>query len=302
MDNTIVVANTNIYKLPFPFEPVTITRFADGEIRPFVEGDVAGKKVIYIASMYPVPSDIILEWLLTIDAIKRKSAVAITAVVPYMPYIRQSKVHRNGESRSAEVVSRILSSSGVDTIITFDLHNDSAISFFTRLAEDGESRRAVPVVHLSALSLLPPLVTCDAHTIVVSPDEGSALRARSASELLHVPLVVLTKKRSLVAGDTVEELVLHDDVSGKSAIIIDDIISTGTTIAKAAKLLKDHGCTKIIVFAVHAVFAGDAKRLLEETAIDQLIVTDTIPRSVSDLPKGTEIVSIRPLLEQAITG
>lgn len=289
MENTVVIANTNIYSLPFPYIPVTITRFADGEIRPFIEGDIQGKKVIYVASMYPVPSDIILEWVLTIDAVKRKGAASITAVVPYMPYIRQSKVHRVGESRSAEVVSRILSTSGVDTIITFDLHNDSAISFFT-----------VPVVHLSALSILPPLVTCDASTIVVSPDQGSAPRAKRASELLKVPLVVLNKKRSLVAGDTVEELVFHDDVSGKSAIIVDDIISTGTTIAKAVKLLKDNGCTKVTVFAVHAVFAGDAKSLLEQAAIDRMIVTDTIPRTVSDLPKGTEIVSIKSLLEQAL--
>ena len=136
--------------------------------------------------------------------------------------------------------------------------------------------------------------------MVVSPDQGSAPRAKRASELLHLPLVVLNKKRSLVAGDTVEELVLHNDVQGKSAIIVDDIISTGSTIAKAVDLLRKNGCTKIIVFAVHAVFAGNAKQLLEEANIDRMIVTDTIPREKSDLPKGTEIVSIKPLLEQAL--
>ena len=289
MDTTVVIADTNIYNLPFPFLPVTITRFADGEIRPFIEGEVAGKNIIYIASMYPVPSDIILEWLLTIDAMKRKGAQSITAVVPYMPYIRQSKVHRAGESASAEVVSRILSTSGVDKIITFDLHNDSAVSFFT-----------VPVIHLSALSLLPSLVSVDPRTIVVSPDQGSASRAKRASELLHVPLVTMAKQRSLAQGDVVEELKLEGDVSGKTAIIVDDIISTGTTVIKAAKLLKDKGCTKLIVFAIHAVFAGDAKLVLEQTAIDRMIVTDTIPREASDLPKGAEIISVKPLLEQAL--
>jgi ribose-phosphate pyrophosphokinase len=289
MEDTVVIANTNIYSLPFPYVPVTITRFADGEIRPFVEGDVTGKKVVYIASMYPVPSDIILEWVLTIDAMKRKGVTSITAVVPYMPYIRQSKVHREGESRSAEVVSRILSSSGVDKIITFDLHNESAISFF-----------AVPVVHLSALSLLPPLVSCDAKTIVVSPDQGSASRARCAAELLHVPLVVLTKRRSLVAGDTVEEIALHDDVTGKTVIIVDDIISTGSTIIKATNLLKDHGVKQVLVFGVHAVLAGNAKSLLEQSGIDRFIVTDTIAHKKSDYPKGTQIVSVAPLIAGAI--
>jgi ribose-phosphate pyrophosphokinase len=289
MDDTVVIANTNIYSLPFSYVPVTITRFADGEIRPFIERDIAGKKVVYVASMYPVPSDIILEWVLTIDAIKRKKASSITVLVPYMPYVRQSKVHREGESRSAEVVSRILSSSGVDKIITFDLHNESAISFFT-----------IPVVHLSALPLLPPIVSVDSTTIVVSPDQGSASRARCAAELLHVPLIVLTKKRSLVAGDTVEEIALHDDVTGKTAIIVDDIISTGTTIAKAATLLKDNGCSKVIVFAVHAVFAGNAKQVLEQAGIDRLVVTDTIPRDAAHLPKGTEIISVKPLIQQTL--
>lgn len=289
MDNTVVIANTNIYSLPFPYVPVTITRFADGEIRPFIEQEIAGKKAVYVASMYPVPSDIILEWVLAIDAVKRKGITSITAVVPYMPYIRQSKVHREGESRSAEVVSRILSTSGVDKIITFDLHNESAISFFT-----------IPVVHLSALSLLPPLVTHDDETIVVSPDQGSTPRAKIASELLHVPLVTLTKKRSLVAGDTVEEIALHDDVTGKKAIIVDDIISTGSTIVKATRLLKDHGVKQVTVFGVHAVFAGNAKQLLGGSGIDRLIVTDTIVRDTSHVPKGTEIVSIKPLLAQAL--
>ena len=289
MGNTIVIANTNIYKLPFPFLPVTITRFADGEIRPFIECDVVGKKVIYVASMYPVPSDIILEWILTIDAVKRKGAASITAVVPYMPYIRQSKVHREGESRSAEIVSRILSTSGVDKIMTFDLHNESALSFFT-----------VPVVHLSALVSLPSLVSCDAKTIVVSPDQGSAPRAKRASELLHAPFVVLMKKRSLVAGDTVEELDLHDDIAGKTAIIVDDIISTGTTIAKAVTLLKDHGCRKVIVYAVHAILSGNAKETLESTSIDQLIVTDTIVHTTDAYPEKTKVISVAPLLSNAL--
>jgi len=289
--DTIVIANTNVYGIPFPFLPVTITRFADGEIRPFVEHDIQGKNVVYVASMYPVPSDIILEWVLTIDAMKRKGASSITAIIPYMPYVRQSKVHREGESRSAEVVSRILSTSGVDRIMTFDVHNESALSFFT-----------IPVRHISALSLLSPLISCDANTIVVSPDQGSAERAKRAAELLHVPLVVLHKKRSLTAGDVVEELNLQDDVDGKTAIIVDDIISTGSTIAKAVVLLKTHGCKKVIVFAVHAVFAGDAKQILEESSIDRLIVTNSIPRDSQYLPKGTEIVSIEPLLEKALMG
>ena len=270
-------------------EPVELTRFADGEIRPFITGDITDMRVIYVASMYPIPSDVVIEWILTIDAIKRKHPKEILAVIPYMPYIRQSKVHREGESRSAEVVARILSETGVKEIITVDLHNDTALSFFS-----------VPVIHLSAVSLLPAVIPVDGDVIVVSPDQGSAPRAKQAALLLKTQLVVLTKTRSLVNGDTVEHMEIHDDVRGKTAIIVDDIISTGTTIVKATMLLKDNGAKKVVVFGVHAVFAGNAKKNLEDAGIDRMIVTDTIPRNTADLPKGTEIVSVTSLLADAV--
>lgn len=293
-DNTtikvpVIISNSSAYSLPFSYLPVTITRFADGEIRPYVDVNITEKSVFYICSMYEVPSDVVMEWILTIDAIKRKNPKSITAIIPYMPYIRQSKVHRDGESKSAEVVAKILSSSGVDQIITFDFHNESALSFFS-----------ISVTHLSAVLLLPEIFQVDDNTIVVSPDQGSANRARKAAELLHVPLVVLEKTRSYVNGDTVETMQIHDDVSGKRAIIVDDIISTGTTIVRATKLLREHHIARVEVFGVHAVFADHAKQLFDDATIDRIVVTDTIPKDIQDLPKQTEIVSIGTLLEQAI--
>jgi len=290
MKKPVVVANSDVYHLPFPFFPVTITRFADREIRPYIEGDVTGKDVIYIASLYPETSDNVLEWMLTVDALKRKKVASITAVIPYMPYIRQSRVHRKGESLSAEVVAKMLSASGVDRILTFDLHNTSALSFFT-----------VPVTHVSAISLLPSVVHVKAKdTIIVSPDEGSVPRAEYAVDLLHLPLVVLQKQRSLVVGDKMEKISLHDDVAGKTIVMVDDIISTGSTIAKAATLLKNHGAKDIIVFAVHAVFSGNAKEVLETAPIDRLIITDTLPRQLDVLPKKIERVSVAPLIQKAV--
>lgn len=266
-------------------EHIELTRFADGEVRPYIPQNIAGKQIVLQCSLYPDPSKRIFELLLVVDALKRKHPKKITAIIPYLPYIRQSRIHREGESLSAEVIGHMLSTSGIDRIITIDVHNESALSFFS-----------IPVIHISAIPLIASRVQVDIQTIVVSPDEGSEARAKIAAEALHVPLVVMEKERPLEKGDAITRMDIHDDVKGKTAVIVDDIISTGGTIVHAATLLRKAGAKKVIVFAVHAVFAGDAKSLLEDAGIDRLIVTDTISRDTSDLPKGTEIVSTTSLL------
>lgn len=270
-------------------EHIELTRFADGEVRPYISANVTTKHVVLKYPLYPDSSNALIQFLLIVDAIKRGNPECITAVIPYLPYVRQSRIHRNGESLSVEVIAHLLSASGIDRIITFDVHNESALSFFS-----------IPVVHMSAISMIASQIQVDKHTIVVSPDEGSSKRAEVAADELHVPLIVMEKERSLEKGDVIVRMDIHDDVKGKTAVIVDDIISTGWTIVHAATLLKQHGAKKVIVCAVHAILSGNAKSLLEHAGIDRLIVTDTIPRKSSDLPKGTEIVSIKPLLDQAL--
>jgi len=270
-------------------EHIELTRFADGEVRPYIPQDIAKKQVVLQYPLYPDPSEKLIELLFVVDALRRKHPQKITAVIPYLPYVRQSRIHREGESLSVEVIAHLLSTSGIDSMITFDVHNQSALSFFS-----------IPVVHLSVIPFIASQVHAGKQTIAVSPDEGSVERAKIAADTLHVPLVVMEKGRPLDKGDAINRMELHEEVVGKTAIIVDDIISTGGTIARAATLLRKAGAKKVIVFAVHAVFAGDAKGLLEKADIDRVIVTDTIPRAASDLPKGTEIVSIKSLLEQAL--
>ncbi len=278
-DNRVVLSSKHI----------ELTRFADGEVRPYIPQNIAGKQIVLQCSLYPDPSKRIFELLLVVDALKRKHPKKITAIIPYLPYIRQSRIHRDGESLSAEVIAHLLSASGIDRMITFDVHNQSALSFFS-----------IPVVHLSAISMIASQVHVDKQTIAVSPDEGSAERAKIAADTLHVPLVVMEKERPLEKGDEITRMDINDDVNGKTAVIVDDIISTGGTIVHAATLLKKAGAKKVIVFVVHALFCGNAKSLLEQTKIDQLIVTDTIAKTIDELPKGTQIVSIAPLLQNVL--
>jgi len=278
-DNRVVLSSENI----------ELTRFADGEVRPYISANVTKKHVVLNYPLYPDISNALIQFLLIADAIKRGNPKRITGVIPYLPYVRQSRIHRNGESLSFEVIAHLLSESGIDRMITLDVHNESALSFFS-----------IPVVQISAISMIASQIQVDKETIVVSPDQGSSKRAKVAADELHVPLVVMEKERPLEKGDEITRLEMNGDVVGKTAIIVDDIISTGTTIAKAAKLLKDNGCKKVIVFAVHAVFAGNAKSLLEQAKIDQLIVTDTIAKTIDELPKGTQIVSIAPLLQNVL--
>lgn len=268
---------------------IELTRFADGEVRPYIQENVRGKHVVFYHPLYPEISDKFIQFVLIVDAIKRGKSKSITAVIPYLPYIRQSRIHREGESLSAEVIAHLLSASGIDKIVTLDVHNQSALSFFS-----------IPVVHLSAIPLLASRVEVDKETVIVSPDSGSADRAKIAADTLHVPLVVMEKERPFEKGDAITRMEIHGDVKGKTAVIVDDIISTGGTIARAATLLRRHGVKKVIVIAVHAVFAGNTKELIESSPIDGLFVTDTIVNTKEALPDGTEIVSIKPLIEQAL--
>lgn len=278
-ENNVVVKLKNI----------ELTRFADGEVRPYIQEDVCGKHVVFTHPLYPEIPDKLIQFLLIVDAIKRGKPKSITAVIPYLPYLRQSRVHRKGEPLSAKVLAHLLSTSGIDRVITIDVHNLSVLAFFS-----------VPILHLSAMPLLAREVKAIKDTVIVSPDAGSAERAKEVADIVHCPLVTMKKKRSLEKGDVITNMAIHGDVRGKTAVIVDDIISTGGTIARAATLLKNRGAKKIIVIAVHGLFSAGAKRVLEHAEIDRLIVTDTIQRDKQDLPVGTETVSVAPLLEHAV--
>jgi len=287
-----VLASDVAKKLGISLGNVDLQRFADGEIRPWIKEDVRGKTVFVLQSFSYDMDDHIMELCLMGDALRRSAPKTMVAVIPYFGYARQDKQHRPGEPVSARVIAKFLEVSKFREVITIDLHNDAIVGFFQ-----------VPVTHLSALSVLSKevkqLKLKDA--IVVSPDVGGVKRARNLAYDLDIPMVVMEKRRFLDRHDTTDNYQIIGDVSGKSAVIIDDVISTGSTIAHAAHDLKKAKAQSVTVLATHGVLAGKAKELLEEAPIDHIVITDTIAHNEGTLSDRYHVISTAGLLADAIT-
>lgn len=268
---------------------IDIGRFSDGEIDVWIKEDVNNSNVFIIQSTPKPTSDNILELALIADALKRSGAHKITAVIPYLSYSRKEKQSRTGEPISAKVVADIITSSGINKIITIDLHADAIVGFFN-----------APVIHLSAQSILAERVRGEKlnSPIIVSPDVGGVRRARNFASLLKLPLVVIEKRRHPNMRDTIEILSMSGQIAKDSAVIIDDIISTGSTIIESALALKKEGVKKVIVCASHGVFASSALENLEKSLIDKIFVTDTISKNITS--DKIEIVSTADLIANCL--
>ena len=271
---------------------VDLSRFADGELRPWIQEDVRDKTVFVLESLaYPMDEHI-MELSLMVDAIRRSAPKNMIAVIPYMGYARQDKQHREGEPVSARVIAKFIEVSKFKEVITVDLHNDAIVGFFQ-----------IPVAHVSAIDVLTLEVKKLSlpHPVVVSPDVGGVKRARNLAYALDVPMIVMEKKRFLDRHDTSEAFQIIGDARGMDANIIDDVISTGGTIANSARSLVDAGTKSVTVLASHAVFAGEAVQKLSESPIDLLIVTDTIQLPKEKLFPKLRVASVAPLIADAIS-
>lgn len=262
---------------------VDLTRFADGEVRPWVQEDVRDKTVFVIQSFSGDMDGNIMELCLMGDAIRRGAPKTMIAVIPYMGYARQDKLHRMGEPISARVIAKFLEVSKFREVITIDLHNDAIVGFFQ-----------IPVTHLTAMTILAGEVK-KLHLkniVVVSPDVGGVKRARNLAYALDVPMIVMEKKRFLDRFDQTEAFQIIGDVKGKSIVIIDDIISSGGTIVNGAKSLREAGAASITVLATHAVCSGNAFEKLSQATLNHMIVTDTIHWDLKALPKFIRVASV----------
>ncbi|MCR4325063.1 MAG: ribose-phosphate diphosphokinase [Candidatus Curtissbacteria bacterium] len=287
-------ASPNLAKLisqksKIPLGKIEVGHFSDTESDVWIQEDVNNANVFIVQSTSAPTNDHIIELALIADALKRSGANKITAVIPYYGYARKEKQSREGEPISAKVVANILTTSGITKVITVDLHADPIVGFFD-----------VPVVHLSAKEVLAAAVKGERLTspVVVAPDVGGVRRARNFASLLEAPLVVIEKKRNIHERETLEVLSISGESLGETAIILDDIISTGTTIIKAAEALKAKGVKRVLVCATHGVLAGDAVKNLENSTIDKVIVTDTITTGIKS--KKIEIASTAPLLANCL--
>lgn len=280
-------SNPNLAKLISQKSKITLGEielgdFSDGEIDVWVKSDVNNSDVFIIQSNSTPVNNHIVELALIADSLKRSGAHKITAVIPYFGYSRKEKQSRPGEPISAKVVADLITSSGISKVICLDLHADAIVGFFN-----------VPVIYLSALETLAEKINKEKlqSAVVVAPDVGGVKRARNFATLLNAPMAVIEKHRQTNTRDQIEVLSITGELIGDTAIIIDDIISTGGTIIESANALREKGVKKVIVCAIHGVFAGDAIKNIEKSQIDKMFVTDSIENGAR-LKGSSKIVTV----------
>jgi ribose-phosphate pyrophosphokinase len=269
-----------------------VGKFPDGELEVKINDDVRGSDVFIIQPTCPPVNDNLLELLVLIDCCRRASAGRITAVVPYFGYARQDRKDTGRVPITAKLVANMITTAGADRVLTIDLHAAQIQGFFD-----------IPVDNLYAsTSLIPYLRQADlGDIVVVGPDVGSIKLARAYARALGgAELAIVDKRR--IDGQQVEVRNVIGNVSGRNALLVDDIISTGGSIAEAAIILKDHGAERIFIGVTHAVLCGNAMDRLAAAPVERVIVTDTIPLDGKDEACGVaiEVVSVAPLLAKAI--
>ncbi len=267
-----------------------VTRFSDGEVRVQIGENIRGCDVFIINSTSPPVNDHLLELLILIDAAKRASADRVTAVLPYFGYSRQDRKDRPRVPITAKLVSNLIVAAGADRVLTVDLHCGQIQGFFD-IPLDHLSGDVVFAEHFFARGL--------DNTVVVSPDTGSVHRIREFASHLDVPLVIVDKRRP--KPNQAEVMNVIGEVEGKRALIFDDIIDTGGTLTRAATAIKERGAMSVTACATHGVFSGRAVELIEESDLDEVVVSDSIPLSRAAVAcSRIKVLSVAPLLGEAI--
>jgi len=242
-----------------------VTKFSDGELQTSYEENIRGKDVFIIQSTFP-PGDNLLELLMMVDAAKRASARKIIAVIPYFGYARQDRKDKPRVSIASKLIANLLTTAGVNRVITLDLHADQIQGFFD-VPVDNLYASNIFMEHIRKLNL-PDL-------IMASPDTGGTRRAASYAKALNTGFVICYKQRA--KPNVIEQMELIGDVEGKDVILVDDIIDTAGTITKAADLIMSRGANTVRVFCTHPIFSGSAYERLNKSKITEIIVTDTVP-------------------------
>lgn len=267
-----------------------VTRFSDGETAVKILNNVRGAECCIIQSTSMPVNDNLMELLLTIDALRRASADIVNVVIPYFGYARQDRKDQGRVSLSAKVVANLLASAGADRLIAIDLHSPQIQGFFD-----------FPVDHLMAMPVLIDYLRengMDSDVVVVSPDVGNVKRARNFAGRLGAPLAIIDKRRP--QANVSEVMNIIGDIKDKNCFMFDDMIDTAGTVCNGADALVAKGAKKVIAVASHAVLSGPALKRLRESSIEQVIVTNSIPLELhEELPK-LKIVSVAPLIAEAI--
>ena len=246
-----------------------VGRFSDGEVMVELLENVRGKDVFVLQSTCAPTNDNLMEVMVMVDALKRASAGRITAAMPYFGYARQDRRPRSARvAITAKVVADMLSSAGVDRLLTMDLHSDQIQGFFD-----------IPVDNIYASPILLSDVWKNNYPnlIVVSPDVGGVVRARALAKEMDADLAIIDKRRP--KPNVAKVMNIIGDVVGRTCLIMDDMVDTANTLCEASNALKEKGAARVLAYCTHAVLSGPAIERIENSALDELVVTDTIPLS-----------------------
>ncbi|MDY0235867.1 MAG: ribose-phosphate pyrophosphokinase [Gudongella sp.] len=266
-----------------------VTQFSDGEISVNISETVRGCDVFIIQPTNTPVNDNIMELLILIDALKRASAGRINAVIPYYGYARQDRKTKARDPITAKLIANLITIAGADRVVGMDLHAGQIQGYFD-----------IPVDHLTAIPILAEhfkhIVGED--TVIVSPDLGGVTRARTFANILDLPIAIIEKRRP--KANVSEVMNVIGEIEGKDVILVDDIIDTAGTIVKAASVLKSFGAKKIYGCATHGVLSGPALDRIHNSELEKFVITDTIP--LSDMAKidKIEVVSVAPILAEAV--
>ena len=269
-----------------------VTKFSDGEIAVDIFETVRGADTYIIQPTSNPVNDNLMELLILIDAFKRASAGRINAVVPYYGYARQDRKAKARDPITSKLVADLLTSAGADRVVTMELHASQIQGYFN-----------IPLDHLKTIHIIAEhyknYTDLDKeNTIVLSPDIGGTKRARNLAALLDLPIAIIEKRRP--KANVSEVMNVIGDVSGKHVIMIDDIIDTAGSITKAAQVAKDFGALDVYAACTHPVLSGPAIERIQESAICELLVTDTIPLPDEKKIDKIKVLTVAPLLAEAI--
>mgnify|MGYP001048052388 CR=1 FL=1 len=275
------LARRVVRQLHIPLGDASVGRFSDGEVAIELNENVRGKDVFIIQSTCAPTNDNLMELVVMADALRRSSASRITAVVPYFGYARQDRRPRSARVPiSAKVVADMLDVVGVDRVLTVDLHADQIQGFFD-----------IPVDNIYGSPVLVDDLISQRYEnlMIVSPDIGGVVRARAVAKQMSVDLAIIDKRRPKANQSEVMHII--GDVENRNCILVDDMVDTAGTLCHAAKALKDHGAAKVFAYCTHPILSGKAIDNIAGSALDELVVTNTIPLS----PAAAQCDRIRQL-------
>lgn len=286
------LAQSIVSKLGIRLGDADVRKFSDGEIFVRINESVRGRDVFLVQSTCAPAEEHLIEMMIMVDALKRASANTVTAIMPYFGYARQDRTSEPRVPITAKLVANLLTKSGIDRVVTMNLHAGQIQGFFD-----------IPVDNLYSSPVFEDYFRANGmfgdDYIVVSPDAGGVARARAYSKLLGTALAIVDKRRE--KANVAEAMHVIGDVKDKKVILVDDMIDTAGTLTQAAKAVMEHGALEVYASAAHGVLSGPAIERILESPLKKVIVTDSIPFGKQKQVSKLEVLSVAPLFAEAIT-